>query len=53
MSKRSTKPVVLLIFANTGEPLPCLQEESDAIADALHESDLCEVEILPAAGAEA
>ena len=49
MSDQESKPVVLLIYANTGQPLAYLKEETDTIAGHLKASGLCDVETAPAA----
>ncbi len=49
MPEQNSKPVVLLIYADTGQPLAHLKEETDAIASHLSSSGLCDVEIVPAA----
>lgn len=49
MTKPNTKPVVLLIYANTGVALENLEPETDAIESHLKASGLCDVKIVPAA----
>ena len=52
MTKPNTKPVVLLIYANTGVALENLEPETDAIESHLKASGLCDVKIVPAATVE-
>jgi WD40 repeat protein len=49
MPDNNSKPVVLLIYSNTGPALDWLKPETDAIEAHLSAPGLCDVKILPAA----
>ncbi len=49
MADKNSKPVVVLIYANTGSALNCLKPETDTIAAHLKDSGLCDVRLVPAA----
>lgn len=49
MPNKCFKPVVLLIYANTGPALDCLKPETEAIAAHLERSGLCDIRVVPAA----
>ena len=48
MPDQNSKPIALLIYANTGAALDSLKPETEAIESHLKSSGLCDVRIVPA-----
>jgi hypothetical protein len=49
MPDQKSKPVALLIYAQTGEELKSLETETEAIGSHLRASNLCDIRVVPAA----